>query len=977
MAAAESDSKTGWDAKYFLVIGVLAIVYFAAANYSLKLPLVEGRAALVWPPSGIAIAFAVLYGRGVWPGIALAVIAVLLKHDWPLTTAIGIAAGNSFEAVLASHWLVQYRGFDSKMERRSDVLGYVLIASLAAPVVSATFGVGTLVLTGLLPSAQVPLVWSAWWFGDASGALIVGSTLLIWSRSRRLLQHPSQLPESILLFTTLLFVTLAASGAMARALDTYAIDYMLFPVLVWAALRFGVRGTITSAFVVALVTLHCTIAGIGPFVRATPTEGLFTAQIFLSALTAFSVLLAAIASDYRKSQLALQRSQQQLTAALDRERRAFADAEGQRLRLENLFMQAPAMITMISAPDLRYELVNPSAAEFFSRVGGPSRFTGRRLEDVHAGEDRRTFVAPVEKVLATGQPFAVSELPIRRRALDGHLFVNYVNAVFQPLRDQDGRATGVIVFGMDVTNQVLAIREQRRMQAALRDSEREFRAMFEIAPLGCCQLGPDGRFLRVNDMFCKITGFSALELLNMTVNDLTHPDDQARTRESLLEVQQSGRPFHIEKRYVRKSGEVIWVSINAVFVYDSDGRPVRTISFVEDVTEQRTHLQRLSEEKRSAEVASHAKSSFLAAMSHEIRTPLGAILGFAEVLKEQEIKESDRRRYLDIIGRNGRELSRLIDDILDLSKVEAGRLNVERGPVSINGLVSDVVALLSQKARAKDIRLAVNLEPGVPETIQSDPTRLRQILINLVGNAIKFTKAGDVSLTVRMSGLEDGKIEFLVRDSGSGIDPSDHGKLFQPFSQTKTCKGKGGTGLGLFLSRRLAEALGGDVRLVESTPGHGSAFVATVAVGRSVMSDDGHAPSPAGPRADSLSGLKILVVDDSDDNRALVEHLLTKRGASVEVAHDGREGIEMALSHNYDLVLMDIQMPVLDGLTATQQLRKKGYRRPIVALTAHAMKEDRERALENGFDEHVAKPIVPNELMGAITHCVQTSNWYH
>jgi CheY-like chemotaxis protein/two-component sensor histidine kinase len=360
-------------------------------------------------------------------------------------------------------------------------------------------------------------------------------------------------------------------------------------------------------------------------------------------------------------------------------------------------------------------------------------------------------------------------------------------------------------------------------------------------------------------------------------------------------------------------------------------------------------------------------------MSHEIRTPLGAIIGFSELLKDPALHPDERKRYVEIIHRTGENLTKIINDILDLSKVEAGRLEFERTSFALKTFLDDLHEIMSIKAAEKDVDLRFENSGEIPEWIITDPVRLRQVLINLVGNAIKFSHEGG---SVRMTCNADPRtLRFTISDTGDGIPREAQGKLFQPFSQVsgQANPSTGGTGLGLFLSRRLARALGGDIQLIHSSMGRGSTFQASIRyeVGQKTFETEplhlATSRSPSAPLSDAiLTGKRILFVDDAMENRILVNRILTKRGARVEVASNGREGVEQALQNDFDLVLMDMQMPVMDGFEATRELRRLGYQKPIVALTAQAMKEDRRRCLEAGCQDYLTKPIQSAELVDRV-----------
>ncbi len=375
--------------------------------------------------------------------------------------------------------------------------------------------------------------------------------------------------------------------------------------------------------------------------------------------------------------------------------------------------------------------------------------------------------------------------------------------------------------------------------------------------------------------------------------------------------------------------------------------------------------------RKEAEDANKAKSTFLANMSHEMRTPLNALIGFNELLKERELSDEERDSYHDIIARNGDLLLRLIDDILDLSKVEAGHLTLEYIPISLPDLLSEVTSVLSAKARKKGLKFLVELDSSVPETIVTDPVRLKQVLNNIVGNAIKFTSEGSVRLEVSCLRQEK-MIEFRVTDTGPGIRTEYRKNLFQPFSQAdpSVTRKFGGTGLGLVLSRKLAQSLGGGLTIEDYKEGEGAQFLIQVSANllplersKALLPEMEERQTPES----ELKGKRILLVEDSPDNQLLVECVLKSKGLQVETAENGQLGVEKALSQEYDLVLMDVQMPVMDGYTAMKTLSERHYSKPIIALTAHAMKEDRQRCIDSGCVDFLTKPIKPSKLVETIS----------
>ncbi|MGH9395383.1 MAG: PAS domain S-box protein [Terriglobia bacterium] len=664
-------------------------------------------------------------------------------------------------------------------------------------------------------------------------------------------------------------------------------------------------------------------------------------------------------------------------------------------------------------------------------------------------------------------------------------------------------------------------RERRRAVEALRESEELFKGAFQYSNTGMALVGLDGRYLQANPALCAMLGYTEEELLSRDFQSLTHPEDLAISV-APLEGLRSGNETRasLQKRQFHKDGHIVWAEVSVSVIRGSDGKPVRFISQIQDITARKEAEVALMKAKEAAEAASRSKSEFLANMSHEIRTPMNGILGMTDLLLDTGIT-FEQREYLGMVKTSADSLLSIINDILDFSKIEARKMSIETIEFSLRDCIEEALRTVTVRAAEKDLELACRIQPGLPESVAGDPGRLRQVLLNLLGNAIKFTQNGEVALTVeRDNGAENDEnhlLHFQVRDTGVGIPIEKQSLIFESFAQADSSSTRrfGGTGLGLTIASHLVEMMGGRIWL-ESQPAKGSTFHFTVRMGRLdrvgrasqnqaparvdagelrgkavlivddnatnrrnleemlksygletssaasgalalntlrearearrsfavvlldsqmpemdgfewaekalkcpdlgdaaiIMLTSGGRPGDAtrcrelgvagyltkpvrqfdllealasvsGNRAEakpergplvtrhslreSRGGLRVLLAEDNAVNQAVAVRILEKRGYSPLQAANGREALEAIEKQIFDLVLMDVQMPEMNGLEATARIREKekitGRHLPIIAMTAHAMKGDREKCIAAGMDGYVSKPVRAKELL--------------
>ena len=655
-----------------------------------------------------------------------------------------------------------------------------------------------------------------------------------------------------------------------------------------------------------------------------------------------------------------------------------------RKRAEASLRESEERLTNIihNAAETIYTLSLDGVFTFVAR-GRAHKALGYNLSEVE-GQKFIPFIHPddVPKCQATLKMATITGEPqhdrYRVRHNDGSW--RWHRSVVSLIKESQSHPAYFVGVAEDVTEQLLA-------DEMLRVSEERYRTYINNSPTGVLVTDVLGRYVEANASACRFLGYTEEELTHLGIADVVAPEDLESAMGAFHESLQTGSPVNGEFCFLRKDGSRLFMSVDAVQI-DKD----RVIAFCVDITE-RCHAerllkqssvalqesnQRLEQAREQAEAANRAKSEFLANMSHEIRTPMTAILGYADVLLD-DAKDTGSIESAQIIKRNGVHLLDLINDILDLSKIEVGKCTVGCEMCSPSQIVAEVIVTMKVRADAKGLPLTLDVRGGIPETITTDPLRLRQILVNLVGNAIKFTEVGNVRVVVRLDTVseDNNRLIFDVIDTGIGMSEDQVAMLFQPFSQVDSSARRrfGGTGLGLAISKRLAGLLGGDIA-VRSSPGQGSTFSLSIGVGGLgglKMAQERCRAVAARKPQDNVQKLncRILLAEDGPDNQRLIAFVLRKAGAEVELAENGEIALDLALAARqsgspFDVILMDMQMPVMDGYEATQKLRSAGYTEPIVALTAHAMAADREKCIEAGCDDYISKPIDSKKLVGAI-----------
>jgi len=828
---------------------ILFLVYFGVARLGLQIGAVNRFATLVWPPTGIAIAALLIFGKHLWPAIALGALLVNWSLGATLVTAVGISVGNTLEAILAVS-LLSCVGFERSFRKVRDVFVYVFGGALVPTLVSATLGVGSLWLSGVLPKQEIARTWSSWWLGDVAGALVIGALILAWANpvkgratSRlRVIEIVALIGlvaiGSLLLFTDLIVSRISATSTV----------YYIFPIFTLTAVRLGQRGTTAAIALLSGVLLYA-----AAFDHLVPWRGelshaLFQIQIFICILSASKLVLAAAISERaletdqkQKDYLALKQlldltnklvSQENLTRLLEQiidAAIALTNADKGNIQL---FDEEKKVLRLLAHRGLSEDFV-----EIFAEIGeeGSSCFEAARL-------CKRVIVEDVSK----------SAIFLKSPENIGILKAAGIGAVMStPLISQEGKLLGVF--------------STHWREPHLSDER-------------------------------------TLQMLDLLAREAAHLIEH-RQREGAL----------------KKAKDV-------------------------------------------AEAANRSKDLFLATISHELRTPLSSILGWAQIIKGDETGDRDRmRRGIESIERSSLAQNRLIGDLLDVSRIIVGKLQVQKTQMDLLHVLLKAVDAIRPEAKKKSIAIVENFNL-TPLYALADAARMMQVFLNLLSNSIKFTPdGGRIEIGIQTNdAASPPRVQIQIRDTGNGISSVFLPFVFERFSQAdaSSTRANGGLGLGLSLARNLVEMHGGTIRAESEGENKGATFTITLPL---VAQLPKNVSAEMESEESSLMGVKVLFVDDDLSMCELMTEALPSFGAEVRVACSAKAALLVFQEFKPDVIVSDIGMPIEDGYALIDKIRDLEDRHdqatPAIVLSANAGPESRWKALKAGFQDHLSKPV--------------------
>jgi PAS domain S-box-containing protein len=964
----------------------LAFVYYVAARLGLSLGVVE-QVTAVWPPTGIALGAVLLAGPRILPGVGLGALLANLGAGEPVGTALGIAAGNTLEALVGAG-LLRRAGVARGLERVEDVLRLLLLAAPIASAVAALIGVVSLCAGGVQPWSSFARLFGVWWLGDAMGALLITPLILAWSDPPKLGERRTQGAELAVLFAGLAATAAVVFGRPHGAQPhVHSLAYAIFPFVAWSALRFGRHGTPLAIAAASAIATWGTAQGLGPFGAGAAEMRWLHLQGFMGLIAATGLMLAAAVAErdrserHRAADAAIARilaDGSELALAVPRILAAVGeclefdcgavwtvDRMAGRLRCVELWHRPGSALAEFVALTRRIA--------FAPGIGLPGRVWSRRepqwIEDV--ARDPNFPRAPAAALCGLHGAFG---FPL---SLGGEV-LGVIEFFSREIRPPDAKLLQLLA---SAGSQIAQFIERKRAEEAVRSSEARKAGIVASALDAIVTMDGDGRVLEFNPSAERMFGLRARDALGRDLATLIVPERlRAAHRAGLARQLHTGERGLLDRRLempaLRAGGTEFTVEVAITRVPDSE--PPLFTGFMRDVTARKRaeaeRAQLLANEQRARAQAEalaeqlraekKTKDEFLATLSHELRNPLAPISNAVQALLMREAGADPDRGLHELMARQLRHVTRLVDDLLDISRIDRGTTELRREPLDLVEVANAAIEMNRALLDARGHRLQLELPVGsVP--IDADRTRIEQVVSNLLNNAARYTPAGgEIAVILERAGEA---AVLRVRDTGIGIRTELLPRIFEPFLQGDRVPGSvhEGLGLGLALVRALVELHGGSVAAASAGAGRGSEFTVRLPL------CPGAAPEPRGvPAAVQVPvPRRILIVDDNKDSAETLAIILSRQGHEVQIAHDGPDGLEKFHAFQPDVVLLDIALPRgMSGHDVARRIRQlpgtAGVR--LIAMTGFGQLEDRERSREAGIEVHLVKPVDPRELQELI-----------
>ncbi len=934
---------------YLLKSVLIAVSYYILGRIGLSLPYAGSHISLIWAPSGIAIASFLLLGTNVWPAVFISAFLVNLSADPSVLLAAGIAAGNTSGPLLGAY-LLKKNGFNHDFISRKNLFLYILFSALAMSV-SASNGTMHLSFSGILSSEKLMEAWIYWWTGDLTGALIAGIPIIAFKKKYYLeVLKGWKFPEFIMIVSAATAFSLEIFLFSGNSQALFPLIFMPLILLNWLAVRFEISVSSIGTLIISGIAAFGTASGEGPFIIPENIHrGLALLWAYMGTLAVNTLLINTFITEIAEKDFKIKET----------EKRFFTTANS-----------APVMI-WISELDKKCSWFNDTWLKFSGRTMEEEIGDGW-AEQVHP-DDFQSCLDTYTSHFDRKESFS---MVYRLKRYDGQWRYILDNGV--PRTDEIGNFAGFIGSCIDIT-------ERLEMENALRDSEEKFRTLVSSSDDVIFTLDTEERHTGIFGKWMEKQSISESFFLGKTVIDIFGEEAGKIHTEANKKTLSGEGATTVYYWNVKGPDKTHYYQTSLSPIHNKNGSVAGLVGIGREITELKEWEEKMQEINRKlenavqksmdlasqAESANQAKSEFLAMMSHEIRTPMNGVIGMTGLLLDTALNE-EQKQYAEIVKSSAESLLNLINDILDFSKIEAKKLELESLDFDLFLSVEDTAEMISIRAEEKGVELACLIDPDVPEYVNGDPGRLRQILINLGGNAVKFTEKGEILIRIEKVSETENEVclKFSLKDTGIGISEDKLNLLFDPFIQadTSTTRKYGGTGLGLSISKKLAELMSGTIG-AESRLGEGSIFWFTA-----IFKKTSNSKNVIPDAALELKNLRILITDDHPVNRLVVSSMLQKYRCRLEEA-DGAESAWMKLNERaeegspFDIILMDMHMPNVDGLELGKKIRESGKFRSLsmIMLTSLGRRGESARLQNYGFAGYLTKPVRESNLIDCIS----------